>query len=249
MAAMGSRSKEKTTTTVLPARREEQAHIQLAGEDHIDEALLEKAVAEINRIYVLKGLETTRAISNYFVGAFFGCDMEAFRQREKKHVTFRALANREEFHVAYNTIWYSVAVLGQLRQLPENIAEALPLTHHKLLLPVHDVQTKVELAQRAVDEGLSSRDFAEAVKEVRASDQKGGRRGRAPLPAFVKGITRLRRAVKLATSEEITPEALASYSPDRARKTVEDLEEQINRLVELKEKVLRAVDAPGDTAS
>ena len=117
---MGSRSKKKTTP-VLPARREEQTPAQLAGEDQLDETLLDKAVAEINRIYVSKGLETARAIGNYVVGAFFGGDLESFRQREKKHVTFRALANREELHVAYNTIWYSVAVLGQLRQLPENI--------------------------------------------------------------------------------------------------------------------------------
>ena len=106
---MASRSEKKTTTTVLLARRTEQALVQLAGEDHLDEALLDKAVAEINRIYVSKGLETARAIGNYVVNAFFGGDLESFRQREKKHVTFRALADREELHVAYNTIWSSEA--------------------------------------------------------------------------------------------------------------------------------------------
>ena len=71
------------------------------------------------------------------------------------------------------------------------------------------------------------------------------------MPAFVKGITRLkrlRRAVDLVTSEDITPESpesLASYFPDRARKIVEDLDEQINRLVELKEKVLGAQGSGG----
>ena len=89
----------------------------LLGEDEVDAALLDRAVGEINRIYVSKGLETARSIGNYVVDTFFGGNLDSFRKRERKHVTFRALADRKDLHVAYNTIWYSVAVLDQLRLL------------------------------------------------------------------------------------------------------------------------------------
>ena len=206
----------------------------------MDEGLLEHAVSEINRIYVSKGLETARAIGNYVVESFFGGDLGAFREREKKHVTFRALADREDLHVAYNTIWYSVAVLEQLRLLPDNIAEALPLTHHKLLLPVGEVETKVELAKRAVEERLSSRDFAAVVKATRDAKGRKTRGGRRPLPAFAKGISRLRRIVDLATSEDVSSSSFERYSTDDARRLAEDLDQQVARLLKLKEDLLAA---------
>lgn len=217
----------------------------LPGEGSVDAELLDKAVAVINRIYVSKGLETARAIGNYVVEAFFGGDLESFGQRQKKHVTFRALAEREDLHVAYNTIWYSVAVLDQLRLLPEDVAEALPLSHHKLLLPVADADVKAKLAAKAVEEKLSSREFAEVVKAARVAQSGKPRGGRPPLPAVVKGIRRLQKAVALATSEDIHPETFKSSTD--AAEFVAKLDQQMALLAELKEKVLAASTERGDS--
>ena len=215
----------------------------LQGEESLDPVLLDRAVAEINRIYASKGLETARTIGNYVVETFFGGELDAFHQREKRHTTFRALAEREDLHVAYNTIWYSVAVLEQLRLLPESIAEALPLTHHKLLLPVNDASAKVDLARRAIEEGLSSRDFAQVVKKACMVKKGETRGGRPPLPAFAKAITRLQQVVELATSEEVSADSFVHYSTDVARELVANMDQQIARLVELKAKVLAAAQA------
>jgi len=217
----------------------------LPGEGSVDEDLLDAAVAEINRIYVSKGLETARAIGNYVVEAFFGGDLESFDPRQKKHMTFRALAEREDLHVAYNTIWYSVAVLDQLRLLPEDIAEALPLSHHKLLLPVADAKMKADLAAKAVEDKLSSREFAEVVKAARASRSDKPRGGRPPLPAFVKGFRRLQKAVALATSEDIHPDAFKSS--EDAAKFISEIEKQMALLEDLKEKMLALSQAPSDS--
>jgi hypothetical protein len=95
-----------------------------------------------------------------------------------RHVTFRALAKREDLRVAYTTIWYSVAVLDQLRCLPADIATALPLSHHKLLVPVKDEELKRRLAERAVQQALPVREFSAVVKaELNANNGDRPRRG------------------------------------------------------------------------
>ena len=214
----------------------------LAGEVDIDDDLLNEAVAEINRIHTAKGLELARAIGNYVVRVFFKDDLDNFGMREKKHATFRALAQRDDLQVSYATIWYSVAVLDQLRLLPEDIGSALPMAHHKLLLPVKDPKAKVRLAKKAVEKHLTSRDFAKEVKKARAKETEGARAGRPPLPAFVKGLNRLKKAIELATSEDVSDGTFATYSPEKARKLVGDLNGQIAALEALKAKVLAAAE-------
>jgi len=212
----------------------------LPGATTLDPTLLDAAVAEINRLHNTKGLELARAIGVYVVQAFFNNSLDTFAATNRKHLTFRALAERDDLRVSYTSVWYSVAVLDQLRLLPDDIGAALPLTHHKLLVPVRDPQTKAALATRAVEEQLTSREFAAEVKRARALENPGARGGRPPLPAFVKGMTRLRRAIELATSEVVSHETFDSYSPGQARQLMEELDGQITALEALKERVLRA---------
>jgi len=213
----------------------------LPGESDLSPDLLDQAVAEINRIYVAKGLEMARTLGSYVLATFFGDDLDSFQSREKAHVTFRALAERPDLRVAYNTIWYSVAILGQLRQLPEDIAEALPLSHHKLLLPVHDEEAKEALARKAVEKGMSSRELADAIKKARKGKSTGA--GRPPLPAFVKGLTRMAKAIELATSEAVDATTFATYSPEKARELVSGLDQQIEALQKLRDQVLASADS------
>ena len=218
----------------------------LRGEDDVDRTLLDDAVAEINRIHTAKGLELARAIGNYVLQAFFEDDLDAFGRAEKKHATFRALAQREDLQVSYATVWYSVAVLGQLRLLPENIGSALPMAHHKMLLPVKDPKTKVRLAKKAVEKHLTSREFAEEVKRAQAGEEKGSGGGRPRLPAFVKGLGRLKKAVAMAVSEEVEAETFARYEPERVQELVEELDAQIGTLQALRARVVAAVEGGGD---
>lgn len=217
----------------------------LPGATTLDPHLLDAAVAEINRLHNAKGLELARAIGTYVVQALFNNNLDTFAATSREHLTFRALAQRDDLRVSYTSVWYSVAVLDQLRVLPDDIGAALPLTHHKLLVPVRDPQTKVRLAARAVEEQLTSREFAAEVKRARAQENPGARGGRRrrPLPAFVKGMTRLRRAIELATSEVVSHETFDSYSPGKARLLMEELEGQTAALEALKERVLRGAAA------
>lgn len=64
-------------------------------------------------------------------------------------------------------------------------------------------------------ERLSSRALAEVIREART--RKGGSRvGRPPLPAFVKGLTKLRKAVEVATAEPVDDSALEAL-PEEER--------------------------------
>jgi len=220
------------------------AQPMLPGEAAVDEEAVDRAVQELTQLYQAKGLETARLIGEYLISTFFGGDPAAFHDHEKEHASFRELARRDDLPVSASFLWNACAVVEQLRLLPEDIAGALPLSHHKLLLPVKDPEMKAELAREAVAQGLSKRDFEEEVKKARASETtpREGKVGRPALPGFVKGLTRLKAAVDLATREAVKSEDFANYSTNKARVLVEELEQQIRDLENLKEHILATAD-------
>ena len=155
----------------------------LPGETAVRRELIDSAVHEINRLYVTKGLEAARGIGDYVLRTFFDGKTQNFRKRGRKHVSFRKLAEREDLRVSHMFIWNCVAFVDQLKMLPSDLANALPVTHHTLLLPVHDEKMKVTLARKAVRENLSKRELAVEVLRIRKQKSNGGpRRGRPPSP-------------------------------------------------------------------
>jgi len=139
------------------------------------------------------------------------------------------------------SLWNACAVVDQLRLLPEEIREALPVAHHRLLLSVRDQDAKVDLARKAVEENLSKRVFEDEVRKAKRNEAGAVRLGRPPLPEFAKGITQLKTAVKRATSEDVSPEAFTVYSVTKTRALIEELEEQIDALQGLKAQIEQAM--------
>ena len=176
---------------------------QLPGEAALDAARVAAAVVEINRIHTAKGLEAVRDMGRYLLDVFFGGDFEAFRARGRKHVSFRKLEDRPDLHVSASTLWNAVAIVQQLELLPKDIANALPVSHHRLLLPIRSVDSKLELAQRAADKQLTKRQLAEQAQTVRAAETAGKRSGRPPLRAFYKALKAMQRAREQATVGEV----------------------------------------------
>jgi hypothetical protein len=130
----------------------------LAGESTHDTSLVEGSVAYINTVYATKTLETARDIGTHLIDTYFGGDHAAFKAKGKSHVSFRQLAEHKDLRVKYGFLWNAVAVVEQLKLLPTDIAEALPFSHHKLLLPVKSEADKLKLAQEAVKSTLGKRD-------------------------------------------------------------------------------------------
>ena len=104
------------------------------------------AVAELNRIYLTSWLETARGIGEYVLEAFSAIDPANFRQHSSGHLTFRELRKRDDLKVDWQFIWNAVAVVEQYCRLPRDVAEALTLSHHKLLLTTVVAQVRAVLA-------------------------------------------------------------------------------------------------------
>lgn len=220
----------------------------LPGERAVDTELLAATLAELNRQYGARGPDTARQLGELLLGAFFGGEPTRFRERSRKHASFRALCHHPELQPTYSFLWYAVAVAEQYRQLPADVAEALPLSHHRLLLPIHDQATKLRLARKARDGQLSKRRLEELVrKERKRQPSEAPRGGRPPLPAFVKGLSRLKAAVDLAVADEITETTFARYPPEDAKKLLSQLYgqmEQLSNLAEHLRECLTRLDEP-----
>lgn len=205
----------------------------LPGGTVLDSIALDRAVAHINGIYTQKGLKTATKIGSYVLDMFFAGDFESFRHEGKKHVTFRALAERDDLCVSHSFIWYAVAVLEQSTQLPDDVSETLPFSHHKLLLPIKDLELKLELAREAVARRMSKRKLAERIRGLRRNSAAFSRAGRPPLPSFVKGLTQVRRGVELACSEELSDDLFDRYGLDDAGRLLDETTQQIETLERL----------------
>jgi len=209
----------------------------LPGEHDIATDRVDEVVVRLNRLYRDKGLETIRAVGELVLETFFGGDVDNFRTRGRAHVSFRKLAERKDLEMSYQFIWNSVAVLDQLRLLPATVANALPVSHHKLLLPIKDADLKLRLAEEAVGEGLGKRDFGERVKGVREATAPDIKLGRPPLPAFARAATAIRHAGKLAKAAKVTSDCFAHFEHEDARKLLRQIEDDIKAFEKLAERL------------
>ncbi len=203
--------------------------VHLPGADSVDGALLDRAVQELNALYRTKGLETARAVAEVVIGVFFGGSVDHFNARSGSHISFVELKKRSDLHVSYQFVWNSCAVYDQIRQLPQHVVDALPMSHQKLLLPVKDREQKVALAQAAVKENLGKRAFEERIRLVRKAATTS-KAGRPPLPAFAKAFTVVKRAVSMATKGTIDEDSFAHFSKDETRKHLDEWEQQVRDL-------------------
>jgi hypothetical protein len=139
-----------------------------------------------------------------------------------------------------------VAVTEQMDQLPTSVGDKLSFSHHKLLLPVKDPRTKEAFARKVVDEALSVRGLRDVVARHRVDQASRVRRGRPPLPNFVKALNRLPRIVEQVDDSDLDSDRLFDrYSPEQARAlmlrtrtNLEKLEALLDRIEERTEDAL-----------
>lgn len=234
------RRKKAEPTTALAVTSTDVA-LGLPGETEVDSALISDAVARINGFYAAQGLETARSIGQYIIDTFFGGSLENFHKRDGAHVSFRVLSKSEDLRVSYSWLYNSVAVVEQWDLLPEDIRGALPFTHQKLLLPLKNLDVKVKLAREVVEKDMAKAALAKKVQKLRQTEG-GSKAGRPALPMFVKGLSKLRKAITEATSEPVTKEAFSTFSPKDARRLIEDVGDEIKALQELFDSVRAAAD-------
>ena len=211
----------------------------LPGEAVIDDALLEHVVRRVNEIQRNKVMETAREIGEYLLETFFGGDLEQFRAKGKKHASLRALAARDDLAVSASALWYSIAELDQLRLLPAEIGSALPMSHHRLLLPVKDETLKTGLAKDAVEHHLTKRDLEARIKSMNydAEPTDGPGPGRPALPGWAKGLGSARKAIEAAVAHEVTSADLVHHGKKLAQARLDEVNQTIAMLEGLRSKL------------
>jgi len=161
-------------------------------------------VVDLNQIYTTKALQTACLIGEYVINRFFDGELGAFHRDSSEHASFRALSKREDLRFSPTYLWTAVAVVGQLREIPEDLAHCLPLSHHRLLLPLKDASVKVALARMAVKQSLSKRELEREIGRLVGSQNRGAKR--APNMPVMKALSHLIEAsedfVKAATAED-----------------------------------------------
>ncbi len=214
-----AKAAEEKTAIVAPLR----------GEAVVDEALVDEAVQHINRVYTGRALELAREVGGYVLATFFGGDPATFRERGSDHASFKELSEREDLQFSKVWLWRAVSVYEQLAVLPEDVAEALPYTHHTVLLPVKDEEKKVELAEAAVEEGWTKDQLQEEVSKVRDQEKvsKGGRKALLP---FVKTLNKLERMLEDEAAfagglEQV--DQLTEGEVERLQRTIDGLQERL----------------------
>jgi hypothetical protein len=206
----------------------------LPGERCADLRLVDRAVAELNRMHRESALRLACQTGKYLLATFFGDDLAVFRERSGTHQSFRELAARADLRFSASFLYTSVAVVEQCRQLPASVAGELPLSHHRLLLPIQNRQLKTKLAQRAVRERLSKRALAEEVKALRRHPGPGNvKRGRPPLPEAVKKLHQLRRAAGALLHMKASVLDFEDYSPRAARELITELMTELEEVSEV----------------
>jgi hypothetical protein len=235
--------KPKATGTVLAVQPAERSELVLPGEAAVDEALVAQGVQDINAIYRANGLATARAVGEYVVAKFFGGDLDYAKKKHGKHVSFTALGKHADLAIGRTTLWYWVSVLGQLRQLPDDIAGSLSMSHHTLLLTVKDPAKKLALAKEAVTTGVGKRKFEVRVRQVRDEREPstGNSPGRPPLPAWAKGIGSIKHAIEAAMAEGVTADDVVVQGPRKIRDRMAEVNEAIGLLEAFKASLTEAL--------
>ena len=227
----------------LPNMPKKSKNAEVLEVEPIDEKLLDEAVERINQCYTRMGMELALTVGEYVLATFFDGKPETIGSKTGKGASFRELAKRADLRMSFSYVYKSVAVVAQLRLLPQAAKEALPFSHHALLLPVRSKKAKKDLAKKALTKGWSKRQLETEVRQVRDKEKNPDRTGRPPLPAFAKGFTRLTKAVDLAESEVVDEKVFARYEPAQARELLVQVDVAIERLGKIKADVSRALVA------
>ncbi len=131
------------------------------------------AIRTINQITRSCVLDTALAIGRFALDEFFGGDPDAFRNRGRSDISFRALARHPDLRVSWTYLWYAVAITVQFEYVPEDIAYQLPLSHHKALVRLRDPELISDFAQAAAQESLTRHQLITRVDEIVGSCKKG----------------------------------------------------------------------------
>ena len=217
--------------------------LEAGSQAMVDEAVIQEALGEIRQRMVEGASRSAHSVGEYLLTRFFGGEPDRFYKRKKgEHPLFDALLDRTEdlsrLGLRRSTLYNCIGIHAQARALPQTAQEkirTLPYSHQVALLPAPR-ERKRGLVTQAGE--LSVRELKSRIKDAKREVLGESRAGRPELPAFVKGLTRLKKAVEVATSGDLDDGALfAHFELDEAARLMGELDEHLLVLAALKSKV------------
>ena len=239
----------KTKTTALAKKDAVELPI-LPGIGGVDKTLLSEVIRELNSLYAAKSVETSCAIGEYILNRFFDGEFENFNKWGSKHKTFKELTELAQgddspLHISASGLWYSVKILNQVKALPEEIAMALPVTHHRMLVPVKDPKLKLKLAKEAISKGIPSRVFQEECQTVREEERKIQKKkvssGRPAMPVWMKAINQTVKAVDGVNLNIVTKSSVDFYDEQSIKYLLSEADRAIDKIQKIKNKIKEQV--------
>ncbi len=167
-----------------------------------------------------EGLVSVLATGRLIMQAFFDGDPACWRARGSTDPDFRALLAHPALEPSPRAIWYALAVFAQCQELPPDVAVALNVAHHRLLLPIPDPATRLALAREAIAAGWSKRRLAE---EIRRRGHQARPLGRPRVPEVVHVARRVRASLDAATTAPSDAASLRRYGAAEVRAALDAL--------------------------
>jgi hypothetical protein len=187
---------------------------------HVD--VVDEAIREINAMWRQGGLNTIVAIGDYLIRIFYSGDLELAQSRSptKEKRLSELFARVDELLISRHALQRAVPIALQYRALPRQLADGLSVEHHAALLPLPQIESKVALARRAVDDGWTSKELGREVRREK-KPQPGGR---PPGPELLKLSGRLVRTVRTADlAKLVKPSGVRQLDEKQRERLLADL--------------------------
>lgn len=160
------------------------------------EHVIEGVVETLNTMQRAAGFDFARAVGRVVLDSLYGGDMNAWRLRGESDASYRKLrehADKDELKISAVALYRSMALIELEDRLQITDWKNLNITHIRSVFGLPDDQQK-KLLTTAQAKGWDGERLEAEVAKVRKKE--GDKRGRPPLPAFVKGIGALRRVIE-----------------------------------------------------
>lgn len=185
------------------------------------------------------GLELALEVGRLLVEAFYGGSVEAARSRHPtKRTSLRRLAEHPDIQASASTLSIYLGVYVQYEQLDPDSARKLPVTAHRALLKVRDLDLKRALARQAATNLWTTRVLKEEILGLNLPRGPGGRPKR---PHAAISIEHVAKQVEKAATASL-PELLQSQ--EDVSSLLVSLDRSIARLAAVRDQLeLLAPDA------
>lgn len=205
----------------------------------VERTQVEQAVQTVNAILLQKNLEIAVELHRYVLAEFFAGTWQAWSDnRPGLTPAYDAFASHGKLRVGKEMLRELIRVGEQVRRMPGGVATELTVAHHRALLPVPSEPERVQLAERALQEGLNAKQLAELVRQVHPLPPRS--KGR---PAQLRGFKKVADAFKAtkAVDPARVAQELSEYTPHQRNVVAE----RARAMKALAEAVLATLEANG----